>query len=455
MMPVDTQSNTGRIPIGPVITYGFAIALALWCAWFITHLPALAIPESASIPILLGIWALGAVIAGMGSPKGRGHFIGAASGLVTALIGLLILGSKMVEQQEGSPAAGAVLPGAPLRALGFLVLGLVIGAVGGFLGNLRGATVPVAADRWLARYSIVAAIAVIPLLLIGGHVTSTGSGMAVPDWPGTYGSSMFLYPLGPRADPGIYREHAHRLFGTFVGLSTLTLMIWVLLADTRRWLKITVAIAVALVVFQGLLGAARVLENNTFLAFIHGIFGQVVFGLIVGIAVALSPTWRTLRLSAQDIADTPATFPRARFWATGTLHATLMQLILGAAFRHFGGNHALWTHAAFAFLVVLFAVAAGFMLRSLQGDYGGIGRILRRTGLALLIIVGLQFLLGWGAFAHLGIKNPQAGSAAIIRTLHQANGALLLAAAVLAFSWTKRLNRLLRESAAPRAPEIA
>ena len=68
-----------------------------------------------------------------------------------------------------------------------------------------------------------AVVAVAPLLFVGGLVTSTNSGMAVPDWPNTFGSNMFLYPLGPRAQPDVYLEHSHRLFGTLVGLATLKL----------------------------------------------------------------------------------------------------------------------------------------------------------------------------------------------------------------------------------------
>ena len=69
---------------------------------------------------------------------------------------------------------------------------------------------------------VVAATAI--LIFAGGLVTSTGSGLSVPDWPNTFGTNMFLYPLGPRAAPDVFLEHSHRLFGTLVGLSAIAMV---------------------------------------------------------------------------------------------------------------------------------------------------------------------------------------------------------------------------------------
>ena len=69
---------------------------------------------------------------------------------------------------------------------------------------------------WPHRLAVLTTAATFLLILAGGVVTNTGTGMAVPDWPTTFGYNMFLYPLS-RMTGGVYYEHAHRLFGSLVG----------------------------------------------------------------------------------------------------------------------------------------------------------------------------------------------------------------------------------------------
>jgi cytochrome c oxidase assembly protein subunit 15 len=430
----------------PALVYGFGTAAAVWVAWFITHLPWAGVAESISIPILLLVWLLGGVATGMGVETGQGWKVGAFSGLITSLVGLLILGSKLTQDPaEGQNAAGAVHPNAALIVVGFLFLGLVVGLVGGAIGNAVRPHLG-AQPLWLGRFAIVACAAAAPLLFIGGLVTSTGSGMAVPDWPGTYGSSMFLYPLGPRSRPDVYLEHSHRLFGTLLGLTSIVLMVWVMLTERRRWVRVVAVAAFLLIVVQGLLGAFRVIQDQRVAGLVHGVLAQLILGLLVSLAVGMSATWRAAR---SDGVELGTMVRRARFFATGALHATILQLIFGAMYRHFsadgkGSMHALWTHVAFSFVVVLFVLAAGFLLSALKNSYGGIGPVLRRVGIVLIIVVAVQFILGWGAFAFIGPRDAQKIAPALIRTAHQANGALLLATALLGAMWTKRLSRLAR-----------
>jgi heme a synthase len=427
------------------LLYGFGTAIAVWVAWFVTHLPWLGVDERTSVPLLLGVWFAGMVLAGRGLPRGMGWLGGVGAGKVTALVGLLALGTKLAEAPAGAAdAAAGMKPDAALIVLGFIALGATLGLAGGTIGNLVRPSSQEERPLWLARFAILASVAVMPLLFVGGLVTSTNSGMAVPDWPGTFGSNMFLYPLGPRARPDVYLEHSHRLFGTLVGLMTLVLMVWVMLAEPRRWLKVLVAVAFALVVVQGVIGGIRVTMDSRLLAAFHGVLAQLVFGVFVAIAVFLSPTWRGARQLAAESADPPALQRRAKFFCTGVLHATIMQLILGAMYRHFGGAHALWTHAGFAFVVLVIAAAAGFTAGALRGEYGGIGPALRRAGTALLIVVCVQFALGWAAFLSIGDGSDESTARVLIRTAHQANGALLLAMAVVAMLWSKRLARLNR-----------
>src|SRR5262249_19476115 len=76
-----------------------------------------------------------------------------------------------------------------------------------------------------------------------------------------------------------------------------------------------------------------------------------------------------------------------------------LQLLFGAAYRHFRDSHSLWTHAAFSMVVLILALLAGFAAGTVTGDYGGLGRTIRRCGVLLIVVVALQFALGWATFA--------------------------------------------------------
>jgi cytochrome c oxidase assembly protein subunit 15 len=268
--------------------------------------------------------------------------------------------------------------------------------------------------------------------------------MAVPDWPNTYGSNMFLFPLGSGTKPGVFLEHSHRLFGTLVGLITLTLMIWVLIAEPRRWIKVVTVVAFLLVCAQGILGGVRVTKGNVdpahdqrYLAMAHGVLAQITFGLVTALAVFLSPTFKNAAgLRAEPIPG----LRRVRFFTTALLHSMILQLLLGAAYRHLRESHALWSHMALSIVVVIAAALAGFAAAALPEDATGLGKAIRRCGAWLIGVVVVQFVLGWATFS-LGGKELQAGTPAqaLLRTAHQANGALLLALAVEAFFYTRRL----------------
>ena len=86
------------------------------------------------------------------------------------------------------------------------------------------------------RVALLATAFTLPLLFVGGSVTSFGVGLAVPDWPTTFGINMFLYDFW-NAPFGVRLEHAHRLYGAAVGLATVVLAAWLLVADRRRFMK--------------------------------------------------------------------------------------------------------------------------------------------------------------------------------------------------------------------------
>jgi len=93
-------------------------------------------------------------------------------------------------------------------------------------------------NPWLHRFAMVTAVATLGLIGIGGLVTSHGAGMAVPDWPNTYGYNMFFFPISQWVG-GIFYEHSHRLVASGVGLLTVVLALWLYGHSARplmRWM---------------------------------------------------------------------------------------------------------------------------------------------------------------------------------------------------------------------------
>ena len=106
---------------------------------------------------------------------------------------------------------------------------------------------------WLHRVALLTALVTFPLLFVGGLVTSTGSALAVPDWPTTFGHNMFLFPWSAMVG-GILYEHSHRLLGAVVGLLTIILSLALWLKEPQPWLRWLGVMALAGVILQGVLG---------------------------------------------------------------------------------------------------------------------------------------------------------------------------------------------------------
>jgi cytochrome c oxidase assembly protein subunit 15 len=258
----------------------------------------------------------------------------------------------------------------------------------------------------------------------------------VPDWPNTYGVNMFLYPLGSAGVP-IFLEHSHRLFGTLLGATSLVLMIWVLVAEPRRWVKVWAVSIFVAVCIQGALGGGRVLADSAVMGVFHGVFAQIVFAGLVALAVIL---WATPERAAMS---QPFANPRrVRIFATAALHTVLLQLVFGAMYRHLRDLHALWTHIGFSFVVLVTGILGGLWSSAVPKEAGPLARALKRCGVAVVVVVLLQFLLGWAALG-MGGREREAPSiaAALIRTAHQANGAILLGLTTAAAVLAKLLSR--------------
>lgn len=189
---------------------------------------------------------------------------------------------------------------------------------------------------WLSRYAAFTTLATLGLIGLGGLVTSHGAGMAVPDWPTTYGYNMFLFPISQWVG-GIFYEHTHRLYASGVGLLTVLLATWIHWAyraaiaagnpvarTTRRiaWL------AVALVIVQGMLGGLRVRMMRDQIGILHAGLAQVFFVLLLLLAVRTSAWWHRW-------AAAPPRVPRHVYvWAGVATVLILGQLLLGASMRH-------------------------------------------------------------------------------------------------------------------------
>ena len=186
---------------------------------------------------------------------------------------------------------------------------------------------------WLHRFACVLALTTLTLVALGGVVTTKGVGMAVPDWPTTYGENMFLFPPSKWVG-GIFYEHTHRLLASWVGMLTIVLTVWLWLKESRRWLRWLGVVALVGVVLQGVLGGMRVIFDEHGLGTEFGIFhaalAQLYFLLICSIAFFTSRWWGRGEVRELTAANALA----VRRWFAVTCVLILVQLIFGATMRH-------------------------------------------------------------------------------------------------------------------------
>ena len=182
---------------------------------------------------------------------------------------------------------------------------------------------------WLDRFGWFTAAATFLLLGLGGLVTSHEAGLAVPDWPTSYGYNMFLFPMH-LWQSNIFYEHTHRLLASFVGLLTGILAVWLWLREPRSWLRWLGAGAFFAILLQGLLGGLRVILLKDAIGIFHATLAQCFFVLVTLIALFSSrktgkfgESLRTTRISGSLYRLTIC-----------SASLVLIQLILGAAMRH-------------------------------------------------------------------------------------------------------------------------
>lgn len=184
-------------------------------------------------------------------------------------------------------------------------------------------------NRALHWFAVFTAFCTFLLIIAGGLVTSTGSGLAVPDWPLSYGQLM------PPMVGGIFYEHGHRMIATFVGLLTIVLAVWIWRKDKRRWLHWLVVIALLTVIVQGALGGLTVLFMlPTAVSVSHATLAQTFFSLISSVALFTSKWWIGFKEIDIQVNSSKKTLTLCLL----VVFTIYIQLILGAIMRHTGSG---------------------------------------------------------------------------------------------------------------------
>src|SRR2546428_5770727 len=184
-------------------------------------------------------------------------------------------------------------------------------------------------NPWLARFALLTALATLVLVCFGGLVTSHDAGMAVPDWPNTFGHNLFFFPISQWVG-GIFYEHTHRLVASGVGFMTTVLAVWLWLKESRRWLRWLGVAAFLTVVLQGVLGGLRVVLFKDEIGIFHAALAQLFFVLTCSIVLFTSRWWSdapSLKSARPDDGGL------RRLFRLATL-LIFAQLILGATMRH-------------------------------------------------------------------------------------------------------------------------
>ena len=316
-------------------------------------------------------------------------------------------------------------------------------------------------SAWLNRFAWLTAVATLFLICSGGMVTSKNVGLAVPDWPTTFGYNMFLFPVSKWIG-GVLFEHTHRLIASTVGVLTIILAVGLWFGQERQSIRNLGLIAVAGVILQGILGGLRVTLLKDEIGIFHACLAQAFLGLIVLIAVATTRFWRSV---PQTIL--PEKFRTTWVMAIAITAAIYVQLALGATMRHQHKDLAIldfptangawipdtspsalekingwrdargmsdvtasqiWLQMVHRFLALLIAIAIIVFCSQVWRDSGNIAA-LRRLSILWLVFLGIQVTLGaWTIWSN---------KAADIATAHVAGGAVMLSfgVAISAICW--------------------
>lgn len=270
-------------------------------------------------------------------------------------------------------------------------------------------------NRFLFYYGSFLTSLTLLLIFAGGLVTSHEAGLAVPDWPLSYGQLM------PPMVGNVFWEHGHRMIAGIVGILTLIFALCVQKLESRRSLKKLAWICVGAVIAQALLGGLTVLLMlPDAVSIVHACLAQTFFCLLITLTYFLSPLYQLDRV----INDFAKRAKKLAFMTTGFI---FLQLILGAAIRH--SPFTVIPHVVVAFLVLLHIfLLAGRLTWPEQGD-----TILARAAMGLGIAAICQAFLGLGAYAltRVLLRGYAPGTAEIyVTAVHQTLGAVILGLSV-------------------------
>ena len=290
------------------------------------------------------------------------------------------------------------------------------------MADQKGTALNARSNVGLHRLAILLSCITVVLLVAGALVTSNEAGDSVPDWPVSFGrwlisSNNFV--------ANVRYEYSHRFIAGVVGMTTLLLAVWAYLSERRAWVQKLGLIALAGVVAQAGIGGLRVLfpEHKALIAVPHALIAQSFFAVIVAIAVFTSRSWSSVHEVKADVENLPL-----RRLVAATVGAVLIQLVLGAGFRHqaFG----IIPHILGAGVVTLLITVTAVLV---MGRHKGDNYLARPARLALALLV---VQLGLGVSAYLArlrsAGDPQPLEPMISLTVaHLVVGGLILAAMVV------------------------
>jgi heme A synthase len=293
--------------------------------------------------------------------------------------------------------------------------------------------VPRALHRWAVLTVVVSVLA----LALGGIVTTFRVGMADPVWP-TYPWHLLLISYD-EPSAGFLIEHTHRLFAYLVGCCAIVLAVWATMVARRGWVALLSWVLLGGVCIQGAIGGSRVLFNAPLgpeLSALHGIFGQVVFSAIVGVAVCTS------RAFARPAALEPGEARSLRRLALTLTACTLLQLVWGSLTRH--TYHPLAQRLHFLTAFVVLAAVAWFVKAVWDSPAArerlGFAAILLSVLVALQIMLGVEAWLARFATGELPELQQVTMGQAAVRTAHVLIGSWLLALSVSCTLLVGRVN---------------
>lgn len=181
----------------------------------------------------------------------------------------------------------------------------------------------------IRAFTKLVVLATVALIFLGGQVKSHEAGLAVPDWPTTYGQNMYAYPMADWVG-GIFHEHVHRLVASFVGILCVILALWMGMREERPWARMLGVIALGLVILQGLLGGLTViLMLPAWTSVSHGVLAQSFFVFTIFIAYVMSRERRLRDAENGRVGHPGLLTPSLILFAL-----VYLQLIAGALMRH-------------------------------------------------------------------------------------------------------------------------